>query len=82
LTTSAEQLVAACVAAAEKGADFPTVWRTVLKRHLFVTGLPMQRMIGERALLEVHLISGERIVVGPGPRDYAVADGFGDGTAI
>ena len=82
MTTSAEQLVAACVAAADKGADFPTVWQTILKRHLFVTGLPTQRMVGERALLEVHLISGERILVGPGPRDYAVADGFDDWTAV
>ncbi|MCR4283290.1 MAG: hypothetical protein NUV72_09730 [Bauldia sp.] len=82
MATTAERLVAVCIAAAAGGADFPAVWNTVLKRHPAVAGLPIQRMDGGTALLEVRLVTGERIVVGPGPRDYAVAPVKGDGAVI
>jgi hypothetical protein len=45
-----------------RGADFPTVWQTVLKGHRLVAGIPRQRLAGVRALLEVPLITGHCVV--------------------
>jgi hypothetical protein len=82
LATTAEKLLAACRAAAAAGSDFPAVWLSILKPHWAVAGLPVQRLDGLTALLEVPLVTGERIVVGPGLGDYAIADRKGDGAAI
>jgi hypothetical protein len=82
LATTAERLTAACLAAASTGADFPTVWRTVLKGHAAVTGRPVQRLDGTSTFLEIPLITGERIVFGPGPKDYALSGGKGAGAVL
>ena len=81
MDTTGRKLTAACLAAATGGADFPTVWRTVLKGHPDVAGPPIQRMEGTVALLEIPLVTGERIVVGPGARDYRRSIGRGNGAA-
>ena len=72
---SSQQLLAAVRAAAEGGADFPTIWNTILRRHPLVAGSPVQRIDGTTALLDVPLILGRRLVVGPGASDYAIAFG-------
>ena len=45
-----------------RGEDFPTVWRTLLKGHPLVDGIPHQRLVGSRSLLEIRLTTGERLV--------------------
>jgi hypothetical protein len=45
-----------------KGDDFPTVWQTLLRGHPLVDGMPRQRLEGNRSLLEIRLITGERLV--------------------
>jgi hypothetical protein len=50
-------LLKLCCTAAQTGADFPTVWHTVLKPNVLVAGPPVQRPDG----LEIALITGSRI---------------------
>jgi hypothetical protein len=45
-----------------KGEDFPTVWAAVLKRHPLVDGIPESKLEGTRPVLEIKLITGERLV--------------------
>ncbi len=77
----ASELVARCLAAAHAGSDFPTVWLTILKNHPIVLGVPIQRLQGEGTMLEVRLITGQRIIFGPGTRDYALLS-RPDGAAV
>jgi hypothetical protein len=73
LPTKANELLRACLAAAREGADFHAVWRSVLKGHEFVAGLPVQALLGELPVLHVPLLSGIAIVVGPGQGDYRLS---------
>ena len=75
MPTPTEELLAACLAAARAGADFPTIWHTILRRHPIVAGTPVQRIDGTSARLEVPLTLGRRRVVGPASTDYAIAFG-------
>jgi hypothetical protein len=54
-------LVERCTEANTRGADFPTVWHTVLKLHPLVAGIPRQRMAGAKSVLEIPLITGQCI---------------------
>lgn len=56
-------LLKECTAAKEAGADFPTIWQTILRSHPLVIGPPVQRLEGREAVLEVSLINGQRIVL-------------------
>lgn len=55
-------LVERCTEANGRGADFPTVWHTVLKRDPLVAGIPRQRMAGAKSVLEIPLITGQCIL--------------------
>jgi hypothetical protein len=58
----ARDLVRRCALARGEGADFPTVWHTVLKGHRLVAGIPRQRFEGTRSRLEIPLITGHCVV--------------------
>jgi hypothetical protein len=58
----ANDLARLCTDVVRKGEDFPTVWQTLLKSHPLVEGIPRQKLDGNRSLLEIHLITGERLV--------------------
>ena len=73
MVTKSDELVRACTAAADDGADFPAVWRSLLKGHPFVAGLPVQRIVEGAPVLQVPLLSGESIIVGPGRADYKIS---------
>ena len=51
-----------CTELVRKGIDFPTVWTTVLKGNALVNGIPQSKLEGRRPMLEVQLITGERLV--------------------
>ena len=51
-----------CTQLVRKGNDFPTVWSTVLKSHTLVAGMPQSKVEGVRTVLEIQLITGERLV--------------------
>jgi len=55
-------LMQACAAARDGGADFPIIWKTILSRHPLVTGVPVQGMRDGRPQLEVPLRNGQRLI--------------------
>jgi hypothetical protein len=67
-----DDLVCACLVAKARGADFPTVWRTILKAHPMVLGIPVQTITETRAQLEVALITGERLIYDSDHDDYTL----------
>lgn len=56
------RLVGECNSARGKGLDFPTIWRTVLKPHPYVAGLPIQDRDDAAPLLRIPLITGRFII--------------------
>lgn len=59
---SARDLARTCTELVRNGDDFPTIWMTKLKGHPLVIGIPNQRIAGVRRLLDIRLITGERLV--------------------
>jgi hypothetical protein len=59
---TADQLLRRCNAALEGGADFPTVWNSLLRQHDLVSGLPVQEMGAGKAKLVIQLVTGQRLV--------------------
>ncbi len=51
-----------CTELVRKGEDFLTVWTSVLNSHALVNGLPESKLEGKRPVLEIKLITGERLV--------------------
>jgi hypothetical protein len=73
---TANDLVLKCTATARDGANFPTVWETVLKRHPLVVGPPNQTFDfddEERPQLEITLVNGQRLVYKSASNEYAVS---------
>jgi hypothetical protein len=58
----AQDLAALCTRLVRNGNDFPTVWNTLLKNHTLFAGLPQSKIDGIRTILEIRLITGERLV--------------------
>jgi hypothetical protein len=52
-------LVERCIAARNGGADFPTVWQTVLRLDPLVLGVPMQMISDGNLRLEIRLFPGQ-----------------------
>jgi len=68
----AHDLAQQCTDLVRNGNDFPTVWHTVLKRNALVNGIPESRIEGGRPVLEIHLITGERLVFDGDARKFSV----------
>jgi hypothetical protein len=58
----ANDLARACTDLVQKGKDFPTIWGTMLKGHALVEGIPRQRILGKRSLLDIPLVTGDKLV--------------------
>jgi hypothetical protein len=65
-------LMQLCNELVRKGADFPTVWNTVLRGNAVVAGIPQSRLEGKRPVLEIWLITGERLVFDSQAREFRV----------
>jgi hypothetical protein len=65
MADAARDLFDACDAARRSGADFPTIWRSVLKDHALVAGPPVQGADGTSPALEVRLLTGQSLVFRP-----------------
>jgi hypothetical protein len=65
-------LVQLCNELVRKGNDFPTVWNTLLKANDVVVGIPQSRLEGKRPVLEVWLITGERLVFDNQAKEFRV----------
>jgi hypothetical protein len=57
-----QDLAQLCTELVRNGNDFPTVWETVLKRNALINSVRQSRMEGSRPVLEIRLITGERLV--------------------
>jgi hypothetical protein len=62
LSETADDLAQACTELAREGKKFLTIWATKLKRHALVEGIPRQRLLGTRSLLNIPLITGDKLV--------------------
>jgi hypothetical protein len=65
-------LLQRCIQACDGGADFPTVWHTVLKGHSLVAGIPTQRLEGTRVLLQIPLITRQSLIYDGDLRRYSL----------
>jgi hypothetical protein len=65
MADTARDLLDACHAARNGGADFPTIWRNVLKDDALVVGPPVQGGDVVSPALEVRLLTGQRLVFRP-----------------
>ena len=73
MAETANDLVLKCTTMARAGADFPTVWDTVLKGRALVAGQPIQGFDDEeRPQLEIQLINGQRLVYNSASKQYFV----------
>ncbi|PSH61706.1 hypothetical protein CU102_26700 [Phyllobacterium brassicacearum] len=58
-----DNLLQTCVSATSGGADFPTIWHDILKKHPLVVGLPIQRINDDNEpVLEIRLATGQWLV--------------------
>jgi len=68
----AKELAEICTEMVRKGEDFPTVWTTFLRRHALVVGGPESRLESRRPVLEIRLVTGERLVFDRDARRFRV----------
>jgi hypothetical protein len=61
-----------CTELVRNGNDFPTVWNTVLKGNALVDGIPQSNLEGKRPVLEIQLITGERLVFDGDNKKFSV----------
>jgi hypothetical protein len=66
------ELILKCTHAQDQGADFPTIWHTVLKGDRLVAGIPRQRFEGARSLLEIPLVTGHCVVYDADAREFSL----------
>jgi hypothetical protein len=61
-----------CTELIRGGNDFPNVWITLLKRHPLVDGIPQSKLVGGRAVLEIRLMTGERLLFDGDARKFSL----------
>jgi hypothetical protein len=71
--STARGLIRECEDASRGGADFPTIWHTIIKRHPLVRSVPIQRLNGSETYLEVPLITGQSLIVEVDGRGFHLA---------
>ncbi|MCV3205503.1 hypothetical protein OHD62_06925 [Mesorhizobium sp. YC-39] len=62
MTDIVARLLDACNAEKNQGADFPTIWKTILKAHPYVAGSPIQDSGEDGPILRIPLITGQFLV--------------------
>ena len=65
-------LAALCTELVRKGEDFSAVWATVLKRNPLVDGIPESKFEGTRPVLEIRLVTGERLLFDGDAKKFSV----------
>ncbi len=68
----AHELAELCNELVLNGDDFPTEWNTVLKGNPFIDGILQTKLEDTRAVLEIRLITGERLVFDGDARKFSV----------
>ena len=62
MSERADDLAQMCTDLLRKGLSFPSIWATVLKHHTLITGVRHQILEGTRSLLDIWLVTRERLV--------------------
>lgn len=62
MTNIVVRLLNTCDSERSKGADFPTIWTTVLKGHPYVAGMPVQDKDENGPVLKIPLITGQLLL--------------------
>lgn len=57
-----QQLLEACEQAHREGRDFPTIWRTILRPHRLVHGLPGHEVVDGDARIMISLTTGQKLL--------------------
>ena len=60
-----DDLLHQCAAAKAAGADFPTVWNTVLRGQCLIAGRPVQAMKDGKPVLKIPLTTNRNLICGP-----------------
>jgi len=68
----AHDLAQLCTEMVRGGNDFATVWSTVLKGNALVDDIPQSKLEGIRPVLEIRLITGERLVFDGDAKKFSV----------
>jgi hypothetical protein len=68
----AGDLARQCTALLRKENAFSTVWSMLLKGHSLVEGIPWERTEHSRSLLNIPLITGERLVFDAEAKEFRV----------
>jgi hypothetical protein len=61
-----------CTDLVRGGNDFPTIWKSRLSGHPLVVGIPHQRLMASGTVLEIKLITGERLVFHSDAKRFAI----------
>jgi hypothetical protein len=67
-----QDLARTCTEAVKAGADFQLVWHSLLNGHPLVDGIPRERIEREHRLLDIPLITGERLVFDEQSKTFSV----------
>jgi hypothetical protein len=59
---AAGSILETCALARFAGADFPTIWRDIIKHHPLVVGLPIQQIDDNGPMIEIQLITGKSLI--------------------
>jgi hypothetical protein len=62
MAISASDLLSACKSARAAGADFPTIWSSLLRSHALVLGPPHTAGDVAAPALEIRLMNGQSLV--------------------
>jgi hypothetical protein len=65
-------LLRSCNDALRNGADFPTVWQTIMRPHWLVRGLPEQHLDGDRSLLRIRLATGQSLMFDSAAKRFSI----------
>ncbi len=64
-------LLKRCIAARDSGADFPTIYDTIIRRaDRLGPGLPTHRTDGRETWLQVRLVTGHCLIYQSGTNEY------------
>lgn len=57
-----DELIQSCITATREGADFPTVWQTLLRCHSLVAGPPIQSLERGRVCLKIPFLNNQWLI--------------------
>ena len=74
MVETANDLLIRCNAAAHRDADFPAVWKSILRGHPLVVGSPVQTVTDDMlSHLEIPLINGQRLIYDSAAKQYYIS---------